>query len=247
MKRLSIIYFLLTLSIAYCVEPDVTNVLSSTELIAQLEDTKSFHSNDSVKEIISKLGESGDKKAISALQRYLTRSESKRPGTIGGYTQVALAKLGDDNAFNEIIQQTKTNDPIIHHESFIKLGMIGNEKAINTLGQYLFIDEPPPRDIPPAKGPHGEQRQDVVKFFRPSYLAAQTLETIFRDKSPTQTKPRFYDEKDIQKWREWWQANSNKYCHSTSGANRGVSQNLINVLTTNNLGMSQPSTNSLMK
>ncbi|MCG2660697.1 MAG: hypothetical protein L6437_10690 [Kiritimatiellae bacterium] len=25
-----------------------------------------------------------------------------------------------------------------------------------------------------------------------------------------------YDEKNVQKWREWWQANSNEYCNSSS-------------------------------
>ncbi|MBU4211697.1 MAG: hypothetical protein KKD33_03845 [Verrucomicrobia bacterium] len=129
-----------------------------------------------------------------------------------------MAKLGDDNAFNEIMQETKTNNPVIYHNSFKKLeklGKVGNEKAVQNLGQYLFIDEPPPHEIPPEKGPHGEQRQGVVVFHRPSYLAAQALAAVFKKESPTITNPDFYTGGDIQKWREWWQANSNKYCNSS--------------------------------
>jgi len=216
MKVLYIIVFGFIVSVGYCIDKVVTNAPSSNDLITRLENTNVFYSDDAEKIIIFQLGELGDKKAIPVLKKCLTKSESRRPGTIGGYAQMALAKLGDDNAFNEIVRGTKTNDPIIHRESFIKLGMVGNEKAVKILGQYLFIDEPPLREVPPEKGLDGKTRQDVVKFFRPSYLAAQTLEKIFRDESPVSKKPRFYDEKDIQKWREWWQANSNKYCNSSS-------------------------------
>ena len=235
-----IIMFGLILPAGYCLDAAVTNVTSSKELIIRLEKMNTRSSDDSTKKMVLLLGESGDKTAIPVLQRYLPKSPRTRcSDTISGCALVALAKLGDDNAFNEIVQDTKTNNAFVYHDSFKRLGMIGNKKAVNILGQYLFIDEPPPHEVPPEKGPDGKTRQGVTKFHRPSYLAAQTLEAIFKNESPTSTNPDFYTNSDIQKWREWWQANSNNYRSSTLGDNRGVSQNPTNVLTTNRVDASQ--------
>lgn len=236
MKYLFIIMFGLIMSTGYCLENAATNAPSLNELIARLEKINPKSSNDSTKEMVLLLGESGDKAAIPVLQRYLPKSPRRRcSDTIWGCALVALAKLGDENAFNEIVQDTKTNNAFVYHDSFKRLGMVGNEKAVKILGQYLFIDEPPPHEVPPEKGPDGKTRQGVVKFHRPSYLAAQTLEAIFKKESPTSTNPDFYTNSDIQKWREWWQANSNKYCNSST--NMVLEKQVV----------IQPSTNSVTK
>lgn len=196
------------------------NITSAPELIAQLkaleseeknlqEDTSSLHANQKAqRELLLKMGETGDQSFVPLLRSFANQSTIKRPSLIAGCAQVALAKLGDTTAYNEIVSELKHVNPVIQCEAFQKLGMVASTSAVKILGSYLNDTSAPAVD--PASLPPGYVPARHLRFFRRCHMAAMALSKIIKP-APTQANPELYTDDDIQKWRAWWEANKSKY------------------------------------
>lgn len=165
-----------------------------------------------IKEIILQLGDSGDESVKPILKKYLQKTKSRRLSTPAGAAQVALAKF-DDDAFSEVLEELSPKQAALtQEEAFSKLGIIGNRKAIAALAGYLKDDSAPsvgePEGVKPP--PPGMRRQGVIKFQKRGMMAAQALAKIIKDR-PTETRPEFYTDDDLRKWREWWEKNKAQY------------------------------------
>jgi hypothetical protein len=191
---------------------------SATNLIARLHELEAepepadrergYQIQEEKKAILLQLGAISDQAAVPVLKEYAYRQPSKPVSFVEGCAHVALAKLGDQTAFDEIVAELRDADRAIHSQAFTKLGMVGNTHAIKILASYLSDTSIPKVDessLPPGTVP-----ADDIEFRRRCDMAAAALAQTIKP-SPTETKPEFYTDEDIQKWREWWEANKSKY------------------------------------
>lgn len=168
------------------------------------------------KEAILELGKQGKRGAIPELKKIRDDNKNKAFGSISSCAQMALAKLGDSEAMNEILAELQSDDPMSQDHAIKKLAYIANNEAMEVLVNLL--EDNKPRKMkgydPNMRGPKGEMPQGKILYEPINVIAMKTLATIIpnpiipADKLPTQ--------ENIQKWREWWEANSNKYSNSDS-------------------------------
>lgn len=192
----------------------VDHTFETRELIRSLktleEEAKTSNSMDEkqIREILLKLGVAGDESAKLILRKYASMIPVKRSSNISGIAQISLAKLGNEKEFQQIVNELSSDDPFVQTDAFTKLGMVGNKRAVNILGEYLFDNKSPVARA--VVIPKGEKRQGVLEFFSRSHLAAQALAQIVVP-PPTKTDPQLYTNEDIEKWRDWWEKNKGKY------------------------------------
>jgi len=178
---------------------------SSLEALAQAADSGN---NDAILE----LGKRGERETMPILQKIREKSKNKAFGSTSSCAQMALAKLGDNEAMDEILAELKSDEPMSQDNAIKKLTYVANNKAIEVLVGLLENDKP--RKMkgydPNMRGPKGEMPQGKILYEPINVLAMKALATIIPNliiladnKLPSQ--------ENIQKWREWWQANSNKY------------------------------------
>ncbi len=186
--------------------------ISARQIIERLQPLeKSNIDQREIRSLVLKLGNMGDTNALPILKKYSERATLKHSWLVEGAAQVSLAKLGDNEAFQEVMREFSSDDPIVQSDAFKKMGMIGGKKAIKILAGYLGdFKSPKSKTPPPGAGPNGERAQGVLEFFPKAHLAAQALANAVSPR-PTQTDPDFYSEDDIKKWSEWWAANKGKY------------------------------------
>jgi len=87
----------------------------------------------------------GDQPLIPAL-RQLSKPD-KELSSVAGAAQTALAKLGDEHAFSEIVDELNANPPHVFHDperAIYKLLYIANDKAIAALLDFLAAHEAQP-------------------------------------------------------------------------------------------------------
>jgi hypothetical protein len=174
------------------------------------EDKKQERDDKKMREAILRLGQLGGDDTKPVLQAYADRANIKRSSNIEGAAQAALARLGDEQSMQAIIKELSSDDPIIQSDAFVKLGMVGNSKAIRVLAPYLVDCKCPKSKEPMPPVPEGKQKQDDVEYFPRCHLAAKALAKAVAN-PPTLTNPDFYTEDDIAKWREWWNAHKTEY------------------------------------
>jgi hypothetical protein len=85
---------------------------------------------------ILELGATGDQSAVSLLRKVMAEPK-KLVNTQEGAAQMALAKLGDQQEFNEIVRDAHSDDPTPMGEGIDKLAYIGGPAAIAALGNLL--------------------------------------------------------------------------------------------------------------
>lgn len=159
---------------------------------------------------ILELADEGDKSAIPMLREELKKKD-KRFGSAATNAQMALAKLGERKQLDEILAENDSDDPAVQDHAIEKLAYVGGKEAIRKLGALLNDEQW--RSMkgfdPKKRGPKGEQPQGDVVFLPRSQLAVKALSRIVPD-SPTQPKKK-PSKDDIQKWRDWWKNNKQKY------------------------------------
>jgi hypothetical protein len=92
------------------------------------------------KEAILELGRRGDRSVIPFLKTYLQSSENDY-GSVGANAQMALAKLGEDAQFQEILHKLDSDDPWVQNDAVEKLVYVGDPRAIKALVKLIKADD----------------------------------------------------------------------------------------------------------
>jgi len=182
---------------------------SSLEALVQAADSGN---NDAILE----LGKRGGGETIPVLQKIREKDKNKAFGSASSCAQMALAKLGDSEAMDEILAELKNEEPVSQDNAIKKLTYVANNKAIEVLIGLLGNNKP--RKMkgydPNMRGPKGEMPQGKILYEPINVIAMKALATIIPN--PIVSADKLPAQENIQKWREWWQANSNRYYHSSS-------------------------------
>jgi hypothetical protein len=192
---------------------------SAMELLARLrtleaqiepaEFDKHYQWQEEKKRILLQLGDTTDRAVVlPVLRDYAYRVAVRRPSEYAGCAHVALVKIGDEVALAEMMAELSDANPFTQTYAFQKLGMAGTTNIVRILGPYLIDETAPAED--PSRLPPGSVPAKDVRYLRRSEMAARALAKIIKP-APTDTDPEFYTDEDIQKWREWWEANKSKY------------------------------------
>lgn len=168
------------------------------------------------KEAILELGKRGKQEAIPELKIIRDDNKNKAFGSISSCVQMALAKLGDSEAMSEILAELKSDNPMLQDHAIKKLAYVANSQAIEVLVNLLENNKS--RKMkgydPNMRGPKGEMPQGKILYEPINVIAMKALAVIIPN--PIISVDKLPAQENIQKWREWWVANSNKYCNSTS-------------------------------
>jgi hypothetical protein len=158
---------------------------------------------------ILELGNLGDKSAVPFLQTLLGRP-NKSYGSAACYAQMALAKLGEKQQQDEIVNELSSEDPSLQDDAFRKLAYVGGSLAVKTVALFLTDTKYDSwREMKQEPVPDGQKHMDVVGFEPLSWMAVRVLAEILPD--PVTTPGRTPTKESVQKWREWWEANKSKY------------------------------------
>lgn len=198
-----------------------TRMESSLEALVQAADSGN---NDAVLE----LGKRGEREITPILQKIREKNKNKAFGSVSSCAQMALAKLGDSKATDEILAELKSDEPMSQDNAIKKLTYVANNKAIEIL--ISLLENNSPRKMKGydsnMRGPKGEMPQGKILYEPINVIAMKALATIIPN--PIISANKLPSQGNIQKWREWWQVNSNKYCRA--GDDRDISQNPTNIL-----------------
>ena len=140
--------------------------------------------------------------AVPALQVFAFRDTSDPEKT--EKARQALKKVKGGAQYLEKVIQTHAaarglDAEVIH--AFKTMSVLGNREAITATAPLLF-----------NKTLLRSGMKDVADG-TVDWLAARALGMMRLLDAPTSTKPDFYQEEDIQKWREWWLKNKARYAN----------------------------------
>lgn len=114
--------------------------------------------------------------------------------------KMALAKLGDEVAFNEFVVGLSTSNPDYRSDCILALGYIGNKSAVKDLGPILLEKGGPPvRSKDDWPTPYSTLAEMSLGNILPNVLSD------IQKKNPTK-RIHFHDE-----WKSWWNANKDQY------------------------------------
>lgn len=155
---------------------------------------------------IREAGKKKDRSKIQQLRRIKTNHEKTRHSEAYN-AQVSLAQIGEKAEMDEIITESKSDDPAVQAEAIQKLEYVGNKQAVRALAGLL--DDMRIRRGRPEKGSDGKMRDSDVGFGPPSYSAIKVLKKLVPDGPGYQG--RFPTKADADAWKEWWKKNKQKY------------------------------------
>jgi len=129
-----------------------------------------------------------------------------------------LAKTGDALERASIYANMKHNDPYVQFVAIKSAEYVGGDDMICRLAELLSDTNGYRSAQTATRGPQGQPPQDVLVYAPPRIVAARTLANLVENPpvAPIGKRKKLYTEDDVEKWREWWVANSNKYCNSSS-------------------------------
>lgn len=120
---------------------------------------------------------------------------------------MALAKLGEKQEMDEILEEAKSLNPLARSRAIEKLGYVANKASIRAL--IAQLDEPSGFRSNTWKGEDGKTYSGHVIIVPPSYQAMLELEKIVSNPPAyNQTRP---SKDNVKKWKEWWKVNSKNY------------------------------------
>lgn len=158
------------------------------------------------KEILE-VGKREGRVAVARLRAYRERKRSDRLYRAhADSAQMALARLGESKEMAEIVEESKSDDPLIQNRSFRKLEYVANRTAVRALIARLDDSEFKTQTY---LLPDGTKVHSDVVLPPPSSVAIRTLEKIVRN-PPTQDSRRV-GEREIGIWKAWWKANRKEY------------------------------------
>ena len=186
MKKISFYIFFFLFVVSVNVALAQTDILSESakELKSKVEDGNY--------DAILEAGNSDDKSLIPYLKSMTLNSKDKWNEASRAFkAQIALAKLGDQDAFNEILAETDAPEPYVQDSALKKLSLVGGNKSFKKL--YSLLD-----DFSDRKG----EAIDVIYFPRGS-LAITLLSQMVSD-PPTNPK-RYGMQEDVKLWKAWFE------------------------------------------
>lgn len=193
-----------------------SNVLAQTEeLSATAKYLKSQVETGDYNAIL-KAGDSGDLTLIPYLKQLASNMKGRSNSNSSAYeAHIALAKLGDNEALQQILAGIDAENPDVQDKAMKKLSLVGGKEAFKKFHQLL--DDTAPRENPECqkrlenfKKNHPEGGNcgfccDVV-FFSKSVSAILLLSDMV-DNPPTKRGTTWNLEKNIQLWKEWFAKN----------------------------------------
>jgi hypothetical protein len=148
---------------------------------------------------ILELGRSGNgvqRHEVVAVLESIVQTSSISASNTAACAQMALARLGDTNRFNEIVAELHDSNPAVQFRATEKLAYVWNTAAVRTLGPCLFDAQYATFRVSPSDG----------RTYQPlSYMAMRALAEIMILSPPTPRDPEPRPE-NLQKWRDWWEA-----------------------------------------
>lgn len=161
------------------------------------------HGNQSILDA----GRTGDRKFVPYLKTL--------KGTRAQWAQMALAKLGEVNYLNQILEEVDSPNPEIQDRAMAKLVYVGGKTALRKLVQLL--DDTSPRESPECKVDAGLTKTQADKtlcglccdviFYSRSSTAILSLSRMVENPPTKIGKPG--NQEDIEKWKAWLRVNRN--------------------------------------
>lgn len=163
---------------------------------------------------IAEAGDSGDLSLIPYLKKLTSSIEARNNSSSSAFqAHIALAKLGDKDALQQILADIDANEPDVQDKAMKKLSIVGGDAAFKKF--YQLLENAAPRENPDCKKnaqkqiENSEDRNcgfccDVI-FFPKSSMAIYFLSGMV-DNPPTK---RFVPgtEKNIAAWKKWFERN----------------------------------------
>jgi hypothetical protein len=163
---------------------------------------------------ILELGRCGDQSDIAALKtRLLQAKEKKEHPTIQRALRKAIAKLGDKDAREEIKSHIKSDDLYMYHQAMQDAAYVSGNDMIISVAQQLFDERDGGRPMERDGATGKEQVVHDVSIPAPRHAAVIALSEMIEDPSAPRINLKMitYDERDVEKWRKWWEKNKKKY------------------------------------
>ncbi len=140
--------------------------------------------------------------AVPALQAFALRDTSDPDRT--EKAREALKKVKGGAQYLERVIQARAavkglDIEVIH--AFKTMSVLGTKEAIAATAPFLF-------DKTLLRSGMEDVADGTV-----DWLAARALGMMRLPDAPTSTRPDFYQEEDVQKWREWWLKNKARYAN----------------------------------
>lgn len=158
---------------------------------------------------ISEAADTGDVTLIPYLTELTSKIENRsNPNHPAFYAHVALAKLGNDEALRQILEEVDNESPTVQSNAMQKLSMVGGKLAFRKF--YELLDDTRPREDTDclrlfekhnAKHPENKLLPYChVAYFSRSATSMYFLRSMVKD-PPTR---RFSgSKKEIDLWKEW--------------------------------------------
>ena len=158
---------------------------------ASVEDLMRAYAVDSEEEILLEIGRRGDVAAMPFLKK-LIDPKSSSPSTIRAARRAA-ARLGDEEQWNAIVADVRSDDALVARNAIYDLGYVGGSRSIQLLGPLLYKDRPTP---------HG----DDTAMEAPARAAISALSQIIPDGPPAR-RPNLkrINKEELRAWQAWWE------------------------------------------
>lgn len=163
---------------------------------------------------ILELGRCGDQADIAVLKTRLSQArEKKEHPTIQRSLRKAIAKLGDKDAREEIKRDIKNDDLYTYHQAVQDATYVGGNDMVMSIAQQLFDERDGGRPMERDGATGEEQVVRDVSIPAPRHAAVIALSKMIEDPSAPRIDLKMitYDERDVEKWRKWWEKNKKKY------------------------------------
>lgn len=180
---------------------------------------------------ILELGKSKDQTLIPKLSQMFKDAKGKKEHPVYIRSlRTTLAQLGESEARQEIINDLDSGRRYAQYQAFEDASRVGGKEMIRKIAAKLFDTSPGGRPVEYDDKSGRNQIVSDVGLPAPRHAAVIALTRLIDD--PTAPKVDLnkitYNEENVHKWREWWQANSNIYCNLNSNKvveTRAVSTN----------------------
>jgi hypothetical protein len=154
-------------------------------------------------------GEADRAATVALLNRIRSSWANKNYGSPSACAQMALAKLGDNDAMSEILAELAGDEPGVQDNAIKKLTYVASPAAIEVL--IGLLDDDKPRKMKEWSGSSGEKPQGKILYYPINVMAMEALAEIIPNPVviPGQRTPP--TKEHIQQWREWWSENKGKH------------------------------------
>lgn len=192
-----------------------SNVLAQTEELSPTAKYLKSRVEAGDYDAILEAGNSGDLTLIPYLKQLVSNAKARSNSNSSAYeAHIALAKLGGNDALQQILAEIDAENPDVQDNAMKKLSLVGGKEAFKKF--YQLLDDTAPRENPKCKKslenfkknhPEGENCGfccDVVYFSRS--VSAILLLSNMIDNPPV--KGGAWDlKKNVQLWKEWFAKN----------------------------------------